>query len=53
VRRFPGPRSLRNHPVDNLEFALLADGAAMDKLYPIDMDRAFRKLDEIRQHVAV
>ncbi len=53
VRRFPGPRALRNHPVDNLEFALLADGVAMDKIYPIDMDRAFAKLDQIRQHVTV
>jgi putative spermidine/putrescine transport system substrate-binding protein len=53
VRRFPGPRSLRNHPVDNLEFALLADGVAPDKLYPIDIERAFAKLDEIRPHVTV
>jgi putative spermidine/putrescine transport system substrate-binding protein len=53
VRRFPGPRSLRNHPVDNLEFALLADGVPMDRIYPIDMDRAFRKLEEIRPHVTV
>jgi putative spermidine/putrescine transport system substrate-binding protein len=53
VRRFPGARSLRNHPVDNLEFALLADGMPMDQLYPLDMDRAFRKLDEIRPHIAV
>ncbi len=53
VRRFPGPRSLRNHPVDNLEFALLADGVAMDKIYPIDMDRAFRKLDQIKPHITV
>jgi putative spermidine/putrescine transport system substrate-binding protein len=53
VRRFPGPRSLRNHPADNLEFALLADGVPMDQLYPIDMDRAFRKLDEIRPHITV
>jgi putative spermidine/putrescine transport system substrate-binding protein len=53
VRRFPGARSLRNHPVDNLEFALLADGVPKDKLYPLDIDRAFRKLDEIRPHVAV
>lgn len=53
VKRFPGPRSLRNHPVDNLEFALLADGVPMDKLYPLDMDRAFRKLDEIRPHIVV
>ncbi len=53
VRRFPGARSMRNHPVDNLEFALLADGVPMDRLYPIDMDRAFRKLDQIRPHIAV
>ncbi|MBL6457624.1 ABC transporter substrate-binding protein [Belnapia sp. T6] len=53
VKRFPGARSLRNHPTDNLEFALLADGVPMDKLYPLDMDRAFRKLDEIRPHITV
>jgi putative spermidine/putrescine transport system substrate-binding protein len=53
VRRFPGPRSLRNHPVDNLEFALLADGVPMERLYPLDMDRAFRKLDQIRPHISV
>jgi cytochrome c2 len=53
VKRFPGPRSMRNHPVDNLEFALFADGVPADKLYPIDMDRAFKKLDEIKPHVNV
>lgn len=53
VKKFPGARSLRNHPVDNLEFALLADGVAPDKLYPIDMDRAFKKLDEIKPHITV
>ncbi|MBI2205448.1 MAG: ABC transporter substrate-binding protein [Candidatus Rokubacteria bacterium] len=53
VRRFPGPRSLRNSPIDNLEFALLADGVKPENLYPLDVDRAFRKLDEIKKHVAV
>lgn len=53
VRRFPGPRSMRNHPVDNLEFALLADGVEPGKIYPIDIDRALRKLTEIRPHVTV
>ncbi|MGE0723932.1 MAG: ABC transporter substrate-binding protein [Alphaproteobacteria bacterium] len=53
VKKFPGARSMRNHPVDNLEFALLADGVAPDKLYPIDFDRAFKKLDQIKPHVAV
>jgi putative spermidine/putrescine transport system substrate-binding protein len=53
VEQFPGPRSMRNHPVDNLEFALLADGVPLDELYPLDMDRAFSKLDEIKPHVTV
>ena len=44
---------MRNHPIDNLEFALIADGVPADKLYPIDMDRAFKKLDEIKPHVTV
>ncbi len=27
---------------------MLADGVAIDKLYPLDLDRAFRKLDTIK-----
>src|SRR5205823_2462578 len=53
VKKFPGARSMRDHPVDNLEFALIADGVAMDKLYPLDVDRAFKKLDQIKPHVNV
>lgn len=53
VKKFPGPRSIRNHPVDNLEFALLADGVPADKIYPIDLDRAFHKLDQIKPHITV
>lgn len=52
VRAFPGPRALQDSPVQNLEFALLADGVEPDKLYPLDVDRAFRKLNEIKRHVA-
>ena len=48
VQKFPGPRSMRNDPADNLEFALLADGVPLDKIYPIDVDRAFRKMDRSR-----
>ena len=51
VKKFPGARSMRNHPTDNLEFALIADGVPKDKLYPIDFDRAFKKLDQIKPHV--
>ncbi|MBN1554227.1 MAG: ABC transporter substrate-binding protein [Phycisphaerae bacterium] len=53
VKRFPGPRCLRMGPVGNLEVALLADGVEPKKLYPLDVDRAFRKLDEIKPHVKV
>ena len=53
AKKFPGARSMRNHPTDNLEFALIADGVPMDKVYPIDFDRAFKKLDQIKPHVTV
>ena len=53
VKKFPGTRSMRDHPTDNLEFALIADGVPMDKIYPIDFDRAFKKLDQIKPHVSV
>ena len=51
AKKFPGPRTLRDSPIDNLEFALLADGVAPDKVYPIDVARAFKKLDEIKPHI--
>jgi putative spermidine/putrescine transport system substrate-binding protein len=53
TKKFPGPRTLRDSPVDNLEFALMADDVAPDKLYPLDQDRAFSKLDAIKPHIAV
>jgi putative spermidine/putrescine transport system substrate-binding protein len=53
VQKFPGRRAMHKHPIDTLEQALMADGVPMEKIYPIDMDRAFKKLDEIKQHVDV
>jgi len=53
VTKFPGPRTLRNNPIDNLEFALMADGVVPDKLYPLDVERAFKKLDQIKPHISV
>ena len=35
----------------NLEFALIADGVPMDKVYPIDIDRAFKSLSRIKSAV--
>jgi putative spermidine/putrescine transport system substrate-binding protein len=53
VKAFPGPRALRSglSMTGMLEFALLADGVPADKLYPIDTDRAFRKLNEIKPYI--
>ncbi|QIE28153.1 Bacterial extracellular solute-binding protein (plasmid) [Caballeronia sp. SBC1] len=53
VARFPGRRCLRRSPLDTLEQALLADGVPLDKLYPLDVDRAFRSLDKIKPHVSI
>lgn len=54
VKRFPGWRSIRNNPIDNVPFALAADGVPYDQIYPITeekLKRAFKKLDEIKDHV--
>jgi putative spermidine/putrescine transport system substrate-binding protein len=48
TKRFPGKRALRNNPRGSLEIALLADGASSDHLYPLDVQRAFRKLNELK-----
>ncbi|MFC1597200.1 ABC transporter substrate-binding protein [Planctomycetota bacterium] len=53
TERFPGPRSLRRDPRSTLEFALLADGVEPEKLYPLDVDRAFASLDRIRPSITV
>ena len=53
VKKFPGRRALRNHPFATLEAALMADGVAPDQLYPLDVDRAFRKLEEIKPNITV
>jgi putative spermidine/putrescine transport system substrate-binding protein len=51
--KFPGPRSLRKSPISTLEFALLADGVEKSNLYPLDVDRAFKSLDRIKNDVSV
>lgn len=51
--RFPGKRTFASHAIQSgfLEAALIADGVALEDLYPLDVDRAFKKLDEIREHI--
>lgn len=50
VAKFPGKRGLSSLPWFSLEIALLADGVPMEKLYPLDIDRAFKSLDRIKPH---
>ena len=52
--RFKGNRSLYSNVVDGsvLEMALLADGVALENLYPLDIDRALRSLERLgRQNI--
>ena len=54
VKKFPGARSLcLNNSPRTLIFALLADGVPLERIYPLDIDRAFKKLDQIKPHVKV
>lgn len=56
VENFPGRRAMRDNPIFNIPLALLADGIPQDEIYPLTeekLDRAFRKLDEIKPHVNV
>jgi putative spermidine/putrescine transport system substrate-binding protein len=53
VQKFPGRRALDNRVRYLLEVALLADGVDPAKLYPLDVDRAFRSLERIRPNIAV
>jgi putative spermidine/putrescine transport system substrate-binding protein len=48
LKNFPGPRSLRDTPQPMLEAALLGDGVDPKALYPLDVERAFRKLDTVK-----
>ncbi|MFN3005069.1 ABC transporter substrate-binding protein [Mycolicibacterium wolinskyi] len=49
LQKFPGVRMVPNWAGGGaLELALLADGVAPQQLYPLDIERAFAKLDTIR-----
>lgn len=56
VKKFPGKRGMRKTPKYSLEAALMADGVPPADVYrllrtPEGVDRAFKKLDEIKPHV--
>lgn len=49
----PGRRAMHIKAFGNLEMALVADGVPGNKLYPLDIERAFKKLDQIKPAVGV
>ena len=52
TKKFPGKRALYNRVESGLlEMALLADGVPADKLYPLDVPRALKKLGQIRNDI--
>ncbi|WP_458094278.1 ABC transporter substrate-binding protein [Roseomonas sp. WA12] len=53
LQKFPGSRCMQRYASRILPIALAADGVPTDKLYPLDMNRAFRSLDGIKPAVRV
>lgn len=56
LEKIPGKRSLEKKPINNLEWALIADGVSPDEVYDLlsteeGVDRAFAKLDTIKDKV--
>ncbi len=56
TKTFPGKRSLEKRPINNVEWALLCDGVAPDKVYdvlgtPEGVDQALAKLATIKDSV--
>ncbi len=56
VKKFPGKRGLRKGAKYSLEIALMADGVPANEVYdvlatPEGVDRAFKKLDELRPNL--
>jgi putative spermidine/putrescine transport system substrate-binding protein len=49
MRKYQGKRTLQTVKTNgnSLEAALLADGVAMDKIYPMDVDRALKSLEKL------
>jgi putative spermidine/putrescine transport system substrate-binding protein len=52
LQKFPGKRGLWKYATGGVfEFALMADGVGPKELYPLDVDRAIKKLDTIKSDI--
>jgi len=48
---FPGKRSTRGEAYATFEIALTGDGVPKDQLYPLDVERALRKLSTVKKDI--
>ena len=53
LKKVPGKRMVRKDNTAMIEMALLADGVPMDKIYPLDVDRAMKKFATIKDSLLV
>jgi len=51
VEKFPGMRAMYKWGSSSWEAALLADGVAKEDLYPLDIERAHKKIADFKEHV--
>ncbi len=51
LKKFPGKRGMCGTPQYTLEVALMSDGVPKEKLYPLDVDRALKRLDQIKDQI--
>ncbi|TCF96483.1 hypothetical protein BZM26_37440 [Paraburkholderia strydomiana] len=55
TKRFPGGRALPDFgdPWRVMAVALVADGVPLNQLFPLDVNRALHKLDQIKPHITM
>ena len=53
VKDYPGRRGMQDAPRYTMDVALIASGTPKEKLYPLDIDKAFASLDRIKGNVDV
>lgn len=53
VEKFPGTRALYAQPRFMLEVALMGDGVPKDQVYPLDVDRAIKKVGDFGDNITV
>lgn len=51
LKKYPGKRLMRKNAQAMCELALMADGVPMDKVYPVDVQRAFKKIAAIKSEI--